>query len=412
MSAHLERAQLLLQQSRPADAEQEALLALSQRPDQPLAHAYLALSRSAQSKFDEALDSARTAVGLAPDSGFFRYVLALVLHRSDREDHAVLEVAEAIRLNPDDENNFALLASIELARRNWPAALEAAERGLALSPEDVGCANLRSMALVRLGRKTEAMEAVDFALEREPDNALSHANQGWNCLHKNDPKRAQNHFREALRLNPELEYARHGMLEALKARNPVYRGMLAYFLWMARQSGRLQAVFVIGTFLGLRWVRSLAETHETWGRFLWPIVIAFYVFIYLSWTAVPMFNLLLRVDRFGRYVLSAVERTATNFFGTCIATGLAGLGVWAVTGREMGALLALISVALSICVAITFGRPARTRRWFGIASIGLGLVGVATLVLAMTNEEVGYSIGLLFGLGFFAIQIAANVVRR
>lgn len=412
MSAHLERAQLLLQQSRPADAEQEAMLALAQRPDHPLAHAYLALSRSDQGKIQEAVESARSAVGLAPDAAFFRYVHALVLHRSDRDTEAAAEVAEAIRLDPEEENHFALLASIELARRDWSAALQAAERGLALNPEDVGCANLRSMALVRLGRKAEAMATVDFALEREPDNALSHANQGWNCLHKSDPRRAQDHFREALRLNPELEYARQGMLEALKARNPIYRVMLAYFLWMARQSGKFQAAFLIGTFFGVRAIRSLAETHEGWGTFLWPFVIAFYVFVYLSWTAVPMFNLLLRLDRFGRYVLSGEERRATNWFGACVAIAIGGLGIWT-TGRETGALLAVVGAALSISTAITFNRTGTMRRWFALASWVLASIGFSGVGLLFAGHlTFGIQVIELFAVGFFAMQISANVVRR
>lgn len=411
MSAHLERAQLLLQQSRPADAEREAMLALAQRPDHPLAHAYLALSRSDLGKAAEALEAARSAVGLAPDVAFFHYVQAMVLHRADHDREAKKEVSEAIRLDPEEERHFALLASVELAERNWPAALEAAERGLTLNPEDVNCANLRSMALVRMGRKAEAMATVDYALARDPDNAISHANQGWNCLHKNDPRRAQTHFREALRLNPELEYARQGMLEALKARNPVYRVMLAYFLWMARQSGRLQGAFVIGTFVGVRAVRSLAETHPDWAPFLWPVVALFYTFVYLSWTAVPMFNLLLRLNRFGRYVLSAGERQATNWFGASVAVALVGLGTW-LWGAENGLLGALIGAALSICVAVTFGRSGRTRRWFAMGSIALAAAGFGGLALLYVKSDVGLFLVGAFCLGFFALQISANLVRR
>lgn len=411
MSAHLERAQLLLQQSRPADAEREAMLALAQRPDHPLAHAYLALSRSDLGKAQAALEAAQSAVGLAPDVAFFHYVQAVVLHRADRDAQARVEITEAIRLDPDEESHFALLASIHLAERNWPAALEAAERGLALNPEDVGCANLRSMALVRMGRKAEAMETVDFALERDPDNAVSHANQGWNCLHKNDPRRAQNHFREALRLNPELEYARQGMLEALKARNPIYRAMLAYFLWMGRQSGRLQAVFVIGTFFVVRSFRSLAETQPRWGAVLWPVVILFYVFIYLSWTAGPMFNLLLRLDRFGRYVLSKEERVATNWFGACVAVALTGAIGWA-CGSEHGLLGALVGAALSICVSITFTRSGKARRWFAIGSGVLAGLGLGGMALLLANINLGIVLVGAFCLGFFAVQISANLMRR
>lgn len=411
MSAHIERAQILLQQSRPADAERELMLALAQAPDHPLAHAYLALSRVDQGKIKEAADAARAAVGYAPDVAFFHYVLGVVLHRGDREDEARREVEEAIRLDPDEENHFALLASIHLARRDWAAALEAAERGLALNPEDVGCANLRSMALVRLGRKDEAMETVEYALGREPDNALSHANQGWNCLHRNDPRRAQDHFREALRLNPELEYARRGMLEALKARNPIYRGMLAYFLWMARLSGKLQAAFVIGTFFGVSYVRGLASQKPELGKFLWPLVVAFYAFIYLSWTAGLMFNLLLRFDRFGRFVLSSDERHATNWFGLCLAFVVGNLAWWA-SGDDLGMIGAIVGAGLSICVSITFGRTGKARLGFGLGSGLLALLGLGGMALVWGGSATGLTALSAFGVGFLALQIAANFVHR
>ena len=41
---------------------------------------------------------------------------------------------------------------------------------------------------------------------------------------------------------------------------------------------------------------------------LWPLLILFYAFIYLSWTAMPMFNLLLRFNRFGRHILTKDQR--------------------------------------------------------------------------------------------------------
>src|SRR5688572_2340704 len=354
MSAHLERAQLLLAQSRPADAERESMLALSAQPDNPQALALLALSRIEQDKREPALEAVREAVGLAPDVSYLHYVHALVLHRMDREEEAFRAVQEALRLDPHDADNFSLLASIELGRRRWPAALEAAEQALALNPEHVGATNLRAMALVRLGRKAEAMTTVDYALHRAPDDAFSHANQGWNCLHQNDPRKAQEHFKEALRLQPDLEYAREGMLEALKARNPVYRVMLAYFLWLGRQSARFQWGFIIGIFFGGRIARSLSQSQPALNWIWWPLLGLFYAFVFLSWTAQPMFNLMLRFDRFGRHVLTPDQRTGANWFGAAFALALGSLVWWLATDNQAGLFSAIAFAILSICVAATF----------------------------------------------------------
>jgi tetratricopeptide (TPR) repeat protein len=411
MSAHLARAQLLLAQSRPADAEREALLALTAQPDDTAALALLALSRSEQRKGPEALSAAETAIGLAPDSSYLHYVHAVALHRLDRDDDARRAIGEALRLNPEDEDLFSLLSSIELARRNWPAALEAAEQALALNPEHVNAANLRAMALVRLGRKAEATATVGFALHRAPDNAFSHANQGWNCLHQNDPRRAQEHFREALRLEPDLEYARQGMLEALKARNPLYRGMLAYFLWMGRLSTKLQWAFIIGMFFGSRLVRSLVANQPALGWVLWPLLGLFYAFIFLSWTAVPMFNLLLRFDRFGRHVLSRDQRVASNWFGATFVGALACLVWWLAGDNELGLLSAIMLAVLSICVAATFTHTARNRLILACTTGALALLGVAVIGGLLLGLPLAEDLSNVFVIGFVGFQLLANILH-
>ncbi len=408
MSRHLERARLLLAQSRAADAEQESMLALALKPDDPQALGVLALSRLEQGKPEPALTAVQQAVGLAPDEPYLHNVHAHVLRDLGRTEDAFRAAHEALRLDPADADHFSLLASVELVRGEWPAALAATERALALNPEHVTAANLRAMALVRLGRKAEAMASVDYALHRAPENAFSHANQGWNHLHRNDPKKAQEHFREALRLDPELEYAREGMLEALKARNPVYRLMLAYFLWTGRQSARFQWIFVLGIFFGGRAAAALSQLQPDL-KWLWlPLFGLFYGFVYLSWTAHPMFNLLLFFDRFGRHVLSADQRMGAGCFGGVFALALACLGGWLVLGREIGLFGAVVFAVLSICVAATFGKTGRSRKILAATTLALAALAVGSLLLTLSNHETGVTLMTAFMIGFLVFQVLAN----
>ncbi|MEO7412511.1 MAG: tetratricopeptide repeat protein [Opitutaceae bacterium] len=411
MSVHLARARLLLAQSRPADAERETLLALAQQPDDPGALALLALSRTDQQKYTAALAAARSAVGLAPDDAYFHYVHGFVLHRLDQNSEAVQAAQEALRLAPDEADYFSLLAAIELSRRNWSLALTASEQALALNPEHVNAANLRAMALVRLGRKEEATATVDHALHRAPENAFSHANQGWNCLHRNDPARAQDHFREALRLDPNLDYAREGMLEALKATNPIYRGMLAYFLWMGALSGKLQWAFILGTFFGVRMIRELATKQPHLGVVLWPLLVLFYAFIYLSWTAMPMFNFLLRFNRFGRHILTQDQRVATNWFGAFFLGALGALVWWLATKDPLALLVLVVLTVLSLCIAATFAKCGRARMILGIATAVLAAIGAGGILLLALGTEAGSTLLSAFVFGFIGFQILANTVR-
>ncbi len=407
MSAQLQRARLLLQQSRPADAERELMPALAASPGNAEIHATLALCRLRLDRPADALEPATTAVGLAPDWAFPHYVHAVVLRDLNKFKPALAAVAEAIRIDPDDADHFALEASIHLQRSDWSAALASADKALRLDPENTGAANLRAMALVRLGRKEEAVNTVHGSLSRNPNDAFSHANQGWNALHRNDPRLAQEHFREALRLDASLDYARQGLLEALKARNPIYRGMLAYFLWMGRMSQKIQWAFIIGVMFGNRIVRNLAETRPDLIVVVVPLQVLFYGFIYLSWTSVPMFNFTLLFDRFGRQVLTRRERAGGLVFGASFLFVIAAL-IWWSTGGAHGLLATQIAAYISAFVATTT-LATGLRAWvFGIGTALLAVLGAGGLAMLLNGNENGFALIGLFlvsSLGFMLIAL-------
>jgi hypothetical protein len=241
---------------------------------------------------------------------------------------------------------------------------------------------------------------------------VAHANKGWTCLHRVDPRAAQEHFREALRLDPELEFARQGMLEALKARNPVYRVMLAYFLWMGRQSGWTQWAVVIGVYFSSRFLSRATFERPEQAWVLVPVLVLFYLFVYLTWTARPLFNLLLRFDRFGRYVLSGEERRASTWFGACVAVAVACFASL-LAGMSLVALAAGIgALVISVGVAATWAREGRARVILAVATAALALIGIAGIGALATGAAVAGSLVLAFFVGFLGLQILANVVER
>ena len=408
MSQHLSRAEILLAQSRPADAEREARLALGQDPGDALALTVLA--RALVEKARQALPPASAAVAAAPDAPWSHHVLAHVLHRLDQPKPALAAIERAIRLAPGEAELLGHRAAIRLSLRDWAGALSDSEAALSIQAEDTFAQNIRATALRQLGRAAEAADAGARILEQDPEDALSHSTQGWTLLHRGEFRRAQDHFREALRLRPDFESARQGMLEALKARNPLYRGMLAYFLWMGRQSRHLQWTFILVTFFGQPFVRKLAFSSPALGLVLWPLLILFYLFVYLTWTAVPMFNLLLRLDRYGRYVLSSDERRATNFYGASVLLILAAAGWWFRVRTGMARDAIVVAALLSVCVAATVTRGPRGRRILGIATAALAALAVSAYVLAFTSGS-GGGLLALFVLGFVLFQFSANAIR-
>lgn len=423
MNPNLGRALLLLQQSRHELAEAELRQVLAVEPEHAYAHSLLALCLAEREQFKEAAEEAQQAVHLAPDSSFSYYALARVLHERHYEDDALAAINEAIRLEPADADYFAVLAQIHLTERRWPAALEAAEQGLQYDPEHVGCTNLRAIALVKLGRKAEAGATIDSALSRNPDNSVTHANQGWTLLDRGEPKKALEHFRESLRLDPENEWARQGIVEALKAQNFIYAWMLRYFLWMAKFRRNAQWGIVVGAYFGNQLLGTAAKVYPACAPWVLPIRILYVAFALMTWISSPLFNLLLRLNRFGRLALSREQIVASNWLGLCLFATLMSLVGCLVRGFNTPWIMsALVCGLMLLPVAGTFkcqsGWP---RMAMGIYTIVMGLAGALTIALTFIGDAstgstqtslrlAGGGVLLIFLIGAIASTWVANIL--
>lgn len=322
------RATLLFDQRRWDMAIAELRGFLTREPDHAPAHALLAHALVQHDEPDAALDEARRAVAIDPELDFAHGTLATVLlHRDDLEG-AVAAILRAIQLDPDDVSHRSALAQIRLAQKRWGEALAAADAGLELDPQDTSCLNLRSLALTKLGRASEATDSADASLARDPDNAYTHQARGFAMLHRGDAKAALHHFQEALRRDPTLEAARAGLVEALKAKNPIYRLVLGWFLWLEKFTGPRQVQIVIGLWLAARFGGSaLRDAGHTISATI--VSYSWLGFVLLTSCAVPLFNLLLLLNPIGRHALERGARRDAIVLGACLLAGSGvGLHAW------------------------------------------------------------------------------------
>ncbi|HKV11522.1 MAG TPA: tetratricopeptide repeat protein [Thermoanaerobaculia bacterium] len=401
----LTRAAVLLDQGRYELAERELRRHLASHEDDAVARSLLAYGLWHLERNDEAEREARAAVAAMPDLAFAHYHLALVLDHRERLPEAVKAVEQALRLDPEDADYYALLASIRTQQRRWREALAAAEKGLALEPEHLGSANLRAMALTNLGRAGEAHEILDDALAQDPENDLTHANRGWTLLRQGKPREALDHFKEALRLDPSSEFARAGIVEALKGKNPLYRPILSFFLWAGSLSGQAQLALFLGLLFGVRALRRIAAASPALAPFLYPVIWAYTGFVLVTWLATPLFNLLLRLDPLGRMALSREEIRASNWLGADLALGLAALGTWWATGVREALLVAVATAGLALPLAGIFHCLRGWPRWAMVAYTAgfAALMALLTLACAVvqTQEEAAkaFSAGLGIAIG-------------
>ena len=417
-SPQFQRALVLQEQGRHEMAEKELRQHLATDPSDGFAHAALAISLAELERRDEAEQSAREAIGNAPDMAFAHYALARVLSDRNRTDEAADTIREAIRLEPTDADYHGMHAAIEFERQRWKESLAAAETGLQFDPEHVACNNLRAMALVKLGRKAEAGATIDATLSRDPDNAFSHANKGWTFLEQGKRKAAMTHFRESLRLDPSNDWARSGLVEAIKAGNPVYAVMLKYFLWMAKLSGNVRWAILLGGYFGSRMLAGLSNTHPEWSPWITPIRIAYIAFALLTWLAAPLFNLMLFLHPYGKHALNDEQRSQAGWVGLCLAMALGSVGIWFLSGRNddyiipalVFGLLALPTAAIHSCPV---GWPRTTMVAITLGLAAAGMTGVAVISFVHPPErsplgELGLGAFNAFLIGIAITQWVAN----
>jgi tetratricopeptide (TPR) repeat protein len=328
------RATLLVQQRRGDLARQELRRLLAIDPGFAPAHALLALLLADQD-LDAARAEAEAAIAADPAHPMGHHALACVLREREDLDGAAAAIGRAIELDSEDADYRAVLAQVRLLQKRHEEALAAADAGLELDAQHTDCLNLRSRALVNLGRREEASDALDASLAHDPDNPLTHQARGFALLERRDVDGALRHFQEALRLDPTLEGARAGLVESLKARNPVYRWVLAWFLWLDRFTTGRQQKILLGAWLAMILGRGALAAKKGLEGAATALGFCWFGLVLLTTCAVPFFNLLLLLHPIGRHALPARQRLdavllcgALALAATAIALDLADAGTW------------------------------------------------------------------------------------
>jgi Tfp pilus assembly protein PilF len=234
MFVNLGKALILIEQSRYHLAITEIEKQLQIDPNSSFAHALLSICFIEMNRDREATEAAKTAVILAPDLPDTHYNLAKVLYIRKQFKLAKKAIREAICLEPEVADYFALLSVIQLAQGDRTQALASAERGLSLDAQHLLCLNLRAMALLRLHRYQEAESTLEAAIFQDPENTAAYAIKGWLYLYYGKIDLAEQYFRESLRLDPEQEQARTGIIEVLKLRYSLYSFVFYYKKFLSR----------------------------------------------------------------------------------------------------------------------------------------------------------------------------------
>ncbi len=339
---------------------------------------YLAQSYYMLDDYPKSKELANELLYESPDNKdvfFLKARLALAL---DDEKGALDYIDECLNRDPYEAIFFGFKSNILLSLKKYNEGLQAANEGLSIDPQNSLCLNIRAQHLTKLNRVSEAETTVKDILFSNPEDAYSHANIGWVALENNNIEKALHHFKEALRHNPNFEYAREGMSTALKSKNLIYRAYLKYNFWISKQSSKNQWIFIIGIYLVYRFsFKFLSDSGMTYLAI--PLMLAYLLFALGSWIMEPMSNAILSLNHYGKFLLSLDEKHSGYAFATLTGLGLISIIIFYSTDIAYFLPLAVASFSALIPLPRAFLQTTKKARIFGFATGGLimiiGLLG-------------------------------------
>ena len=408
--ANYERAQMLFNQHRYADAAEWFQRALQHEPQHGMAMALLALSWiHDEQKHEQAVAAARQGVALEPESSFHHAVLAICVLDSAKlgQDapckEALNHAEQAVALDADSDFAWAVKGQALIRLRRWAEAEQAARQALALDTSSGLGAQVLSIALLNQGKDEDLKSLADMQLSENPEDDAAHVTAGFRDLMKGRHREACEHFREALRIDPSNEMARHGLIESFRARSWFYRLFVKFCFFMAQFGRRGSMAIVLGGFILYRIAFASLKTNHP--GMAYTLAGLWMVFALWSFLARGIGSALMLTDRFVRMAITSKERWEGLCVGGMVLLALiflaAGLG-W----HRLDYIWAALAFALSsVPVASAFTNDHHTGRWLylALAIVGGGAallfgLGIVTEVRELTALKI-FQTALYTGVG-------------
>lgn len=319
MTPELQRAALLRERGRHEEAVSFLLAHLANHPEDPWAFIELALNRlEIPGQLAQSLADAKTATGLMPSASYPLSLQARILCKLDKPKDALPLAESAIEIDPEDGHAWCSKCIALIGLSSWKEAEQCARTALSLDPDDEGASNLLAHTLRIQNRLDESEEESNRRLARNPENAFSFSTSGWTALQRGDIKGAEEKFKEALRIDPELDHAREGLKESFRARSAFFRVFMRWSFFLQKFSENHRTLIIISLLIGFRIARTMAAAVHPLLVVL--VILVYYLFVFGSWLSNGLANFFLLRDPIARLSLERSEKVegitiAFLFFG-------------------------------------------------------------------------------------------------
>lgn len=351
------------------DAEAAFKEALAQEPNNGFVlHQLAGCQWHIPGRLKDALQTINQAISAEPNEFEHHVLRAFILCALTRPKEALAAARTARELCPVDSGAFAAEAQAHLQLEDWPAAEAAARQALEFDADNSVAANQLAQALRLQNKQAETDAHLAGMLARDPDDAFTHANAGWSALQRGQHREAEMHFREALRIDPDFDYAREGLLNSFRARSPLYRAYLKYSFAMARIGSGKRWVVILGLYFGVQVARRIP------GGLGFVLVALYFLFVLWVWVARPVGNFLLLFDSFAKYALRPHEKLEATTVGGSLILGIAAIAASMSLNLPDQNLVGIGFIAAAFPLSLTFTNESRIGRMI------FGPIGVITVL--------------------------------
>jgi Flp pilus assembly protein TadD len=173
--------------------------------------------------FTTASSRLRVAVDSRQDDPYAHYLLGLALWKSGQLDEAEGEMVRSTTLNDQSIKTWINLARVRLDRQQFDAALEAADRAVAIDGQSSDALHQRGRALDGLNRGDEAVATLQQARSLSPDNGYIANTLGYLLLRRGKPEEAVPLLETARDRLPQVAYVRNNLGVAYERTGDVHR---------------------------------------------------------------------------------------------------------------------------------------------------------------------------------------------
>lgn len=235
---------------------------------------------------------------------------------------------------------------------------------------------------------------------------------GWRELSAGNHKQALEHFKQALIHYPENELAKQGMLQGLRMRYWFFRLFQNYMLWIEAKSSAAKWGVLIGFYMLNRALLFINNHYPSARMIVVPLIVLYLCFALTTWIIVPLSNLLLRLNPYGRFALDEEEVKSSNLLGIDLLLACISGVVYVFTGKMLYAMCGFFFLTMSVPLAGIFLVPvfSRARKLLTAYASGMMVLGVLAIMAYLSGGDEMNRFSGIYILAFLIYQWVANAL--